>query len=102
MFEDLGRRAREEQPDLSPMAPVVARVLVLAITELVAEEVRAGAIDRLGELEDDIVGLAARLLADDATAQRVLARSAPLASTPSAAKARRKQPRGVARRGKAA
>jgi hypothetical protein len=73
IFEDLGRRAREEQAELSPIADVVPRVLVLAITELVADEVRAGRVDRLGELEGDIVHLASKLLADDATAQRVLA-----------------------------
>jgi AcrR family transcriptional regulator len=73
IFEDLGRRAREEQAELSPIADVVPRVLVLAITELVADEVRAGRVDRLGELEGDIVHLAAKLLADDATAQRVQA-----------------------------
>ena len=42
MFADLARRARAEQPDLPPLSPLVPRVLVLAITELVAEEVRAG------------------------------------------------------------
>jgi AcrR family transcriptional regulator len=73
MFEDLGRRAREEQPELPPLAGVVPRVLVLAITELVAEEVRAGAVDRLSKLENDIAHLALTLLADDATARRVMA-----------------------------
>src|SRR5437660_740182 len=47
MFEDLGRRARAEQPELAPLSPIVPRVLVLAITELVAEEVRAEAVDHL-------------------------------------------------------
>jgi AcrR family transcriptional regulator len=71
MFEDLGRRARAEQPELPPLDPLVPRVLVLAITELVAEEVRAGRIDRLTDLSDDVALLAIRLLADDATAERV-------------------------------
>jgi AcrR family transcriptional regulator len=104
IFEDLARRAREEQRELAPMAAVVPRVLVLAITELVAEEVRAGAIDRLSELESDIVGLAARLLADDATARRVLAspRGAPEAAARGGAQAKQKQPRGIGRRGQAA
>jgi AcrR family transcriptional regulator len=72
MFEDLGRRARAEQPELPPLSPVIPRVLVLAITELVAEEVYAGRVDRLRELEDEISRLAIRLLADDATAARAI------------------------------
>jgi AcrR family transcriptional regulator len=70
MFADLGRRARAEQPDLPPLSPLVPRVLVVSITELVAEEVRAGRLDRLGELETDLSHLAIKLLADDATAAR--------------------------------
>jgi hypothetical protein len=70
MFADLGRRARAEQPDLPPLAPLVPRALVLAITELVAEEVRAGRTERLTDLADDLALLSIRLLADDATAER--------------------------------
>jgi AcrR family transcriptional regulator len=70
MFADLGRRARAEQPELGPLSDVVPRVLVLAITELVAEEVRAGRTSRLTELSNEIALLAIRLLADDATAAR--------------------------------
>src|SRR5437660_4055350 len=70
MFADLGRRARAEQPELGPLSEIVPRVLVLAITELVAEEVRAGRTARLTELTDDIALLAIRLLADEATARR--------------------------------
>jgi hypothetical protein len=47
-------------------------VLVVAITELVAEEVRAGRIERLGAMEAELARLAIRLLADDATAARAL------------------------------
>jgi AcrR family transcriptional regulator len=72
MFADLGRRARAEQPELAALSPVVPRVLVLAITELVAEEVRAGRTKQLPELEDELARLAIRLLADDTTAARVL------------------------------
>lgn len=72
MFTDLGRRARAEQPGLPPLSPLVPRVLVLAITELVAEEVRAGRTTKLPELEDDLALLAIRLLADDAAAARAL------------------------------
>jgi hypothetical protein len=49
------------------LSPIIPRVLVLAITELVVEEVRDGRTDGLHELEDDIAKLAIRLLSDDAT-----------------------------------
>jgi AcrR family transcriptional regulator len=68
MFTELGQRARAEQPELPPLSPLVPRVLVLAITELVAEEVRAGRTERLPALQDELTRLAIRLLADDATA----------------------------------
>lgn len=68
MFADLGRRARAEQPELPPLSALVPRVLVVAITELVAEEVYAGRTDQLHDLEDEIARLAIKLLADDATA----------------------------------
>jgi AcrR family transcriptional regulator len=70
MFADLARRARAEQHDLPPLSPLVPRVLVLSITDLVAEEVRAGRTERLYELADEVARLAVRLLADDATAAR--------------------------------
>lgn len=73
MFADLARRARAEQPDLPELADVVPRVLVLSITELVSEEARAGRVDRLTELQPDVFTLIVRLLADDATAERVAA-----------------------------
>jgi hypothetical protein len=47
MFEELGRRARAEQPELDPLPELAPRALVFAITEIVAEEVRAGRSDRL-------------------------------------------------------
>jgi AcrR family transcriptional regulator len=72
MFADLGRRARAEQPELPPLSPLVPRVLVLAITELVGEEVRAGRTEQLEGLADDLARLAIRLLADDATVARAL------------------------------
>ena len=69
MFADLGRRARAEQPELAPLGELVPRVLVLVITELVAEEVRAGRTARLTDLAEEIALLAIRLLADEATAE---------------------------------
>jgi AcrR family transcriptional regulator len=70
MFADLARRARAEQPDLPALSPLVPRVLVLAITDLVAEEVRLGRAASLCELQDEVARLAIRLLADDATERR--------------------------------
>jgi len=68
MFAELGARARAEQPELGPLSELAPRILVLATTELVAEEVRAGRTARLTELSEDLALLAVRLLADDATA----------------------------------
>jgi len=71
MFEELGRRAREEQPGLEPLEPLVPRTLVFAITEIVAAEARAGRTDGLGELAPGLFKLVIRLLADDRTARSV-------------------------------
>jgi AcrR family transcriptional regulator len=68
MFADLGRRARAEQPDLPPLSRLIPRALVVAITEIVADEVREGRAAELERLQDEIARLAIRLLADDATA----------------------------------
>ena len=75
MFADLGRRARAEQPELGPLDALVPRVLVLAITELVAEEVREGRVGELETLSNEVALLAIKLLADDATAERVRAQT---------------------------
>jgi AcrR family transcriptional regulator len=71
MFSDLARRARAEQAGLPPLRPIGPRILVLSITELVAEEVRAGHVDRLTDLEDDLFFLMITLLADGATWQTI-------------------------------
>jgi len=63
MFEALAARARLEDPSLPPLSPVAVRVLVAGLTELIADEVRAGRIDRLPELEDDLVDLVVKVLA---------------------------------------
>lgn len=70
LLTELAARARAEQPSLPPLAPLVPRIMVLAITELVAEEVRAGRAEQLGWLEDEVVFLAVKLLGDDETARR--------------------------------
>lgn len=71
MFEALGAWARHEQPDLPPLRPQHARVIVLGVTELVADRVRQGRTGELTELEPDLLYLIALLLADEATALRV-------------------------------
>ena len=68
MFAELGRLAREQQPELGPLPPIVPRALVFAITELVSDEVRAGRADELPELHAQLVWLIVRLLSDEATA----------------------------------
>lgn len=70
MFADLGRRARAEQPELPRLSPLVPRALVVSITEIVADEVRAGRTEQLQDLQAEITRLALRLLADDATGAR--------------------------------
>jgi hypothetical protein len=70
MFADLGRRVRAEQPELGPLSELIPRTLVLVITELVAEEVRAERTGQLTDLCEEIALLSIRLLADDATANR--------------------------------
>lgn len=71
VFAALGARARAEQPELGPLSELVPRMLVLAITELVAQEVREGRTAQLVGLSEELAFLAVRLLADDATAERV-------------------------------
>jgi AcrR family transcriptional regulator len=75
MFANLGGWARAEQPELGPLDELVPRVLVLAITEIVAEEVRAGRTSSLTDLAEQLALLAIRLLADDPTAERTRAPS---------------------------
>jgi AcrR family transcriptional regulator len=70
MFSDLGRRARAEQPELEPLGELVPRMLVLSITDLVAQEVRAGRVSSLTDLADEVALFAIRLLADESTAER--------------------------------
>jgi AcrR family transcriptional regulator len=63
LYEQLAAWARAQHPELAPLPRLVPRMLVVAITELIAEEVRAGRTDRLSELEDELVELMLRLLA---------------------------------------
>src|SRR4051794_17328320 len=63
LAEGLAAWARAERSELPALAPLVPRLLVVGITELVAEEVRAGRTQRLTQLEDELVALVAGLLA---------------------------------------
>jgi AcrR family transcriptional regulator len=72
MFEALAAWARREQPSLPPLRAVHARMIVLVVTELVAERVRHGDTAKLMELEPDVLYLIVLLLADEPTARRVL------------------------------
>lgn len=73
MFAALAVRARSEQPELPPLPPHTPRLIVLAVTELIAGEVRAGRLARLTELETELLAFIVHLLADDATARRAAA-----------------------------
>jgi AcrR family transcriptional regulator len=72
LFTALAAWARHEQPKLPPLSPLAAPLIVRAITEIVAHEVRAGRLDDLTDLEDDLVFFIVKQLADDRTAQRAL------------------------------
>lgn len=69
IFAALGERAREEQPGLGPLPELVPQILVLSVTELIAEEVRAGRGEDLLRLEEQILFIATKLLADEETAR---------------------------------
>jgi AcrR family transcriptional regulator len=62
MFAGLAARARAEQPLLPPLPPLAPRLLVMAITELIAQEVREGRTAQLLELEDDLVRFVVKTL----------------------------------------
>lgn len=62
MFEALGTRARTEQPLLAPLPELAPRMLVMAITELISQEVRKGRVDKLPELEDMLVRFVVKAL----------------------------------------
>ena len=73
LFDGLGAWARQQNPALPPLRPLATRTIVLAVTELVGEEIRAGRTDRLTELGDEVVHLMVLLLADEATARTAIA-----------------------------
>jgi AcrR family transcriptional regulator len=62
MFAGLGARARAEQPLLPALPPLAPRMLVMAITELIAQEVRNGRLEKLPDLEDMLVRFVVKAL----------------------------------------
>lgn len=67
LFDGLAAWARSEEPGLPPLHPLATRTIVLAVTEMVAEEVRAGRTTRLTELAPDLTRLIEGLLTLDPT-----------------------------------
>jgi AcrR family transcriptional regulator len=63
MFALLAARARLEDPDLAPLPDLAPRFVVSAVTELIGQEVRAGRVDDLLELEDELLRFIVGLLA---------------------------------------
>lgn len=76
MFEALAAWARREQPELPPLPKLHTRTIVIAVTELVSEQVRQGRTSELVALEDDLLFLIVLLLSDERTARRVTGRAA--------------------------
>jgi AcrR family transcriptional regulator len=65
-FEVVAEWARQQEPELAPLHPRATRFLVWSITELVTAEVAADRGGSLLALEDEIVWLIGRLLAERA------------------------------------
>ena len=63
-FEVVAAWARQQEPELAPLHPRAARFLVWSITELVTAEVAADRGGSLLALEDEVVWLIGRLLAE--------------------------------------
>jgi AcrR family transcriptional regulator len=66
-FRALARWARQTEPDLAPLRELAIPFTVAAITDIVAEEVAAGRVNELASLEDDLVWLITRMVAEKAT-----------------------------------
>jgi AcrR family transcriptional regulator len=73
MFGAMAAWARHADPSLPPLRGREPALLVYAITELIAQEWRAGRADQLAALHDEVLAYAVRMLADDETAARALA-----------------------------
>lgn len=66
MFRQIAAWVGHLNPQMRPTPVRVPRLLVISITEILADEVRAGRLSQLHELEDDLMFMAVRLLSDDA------------------------------------
>ena len=73
MLGALGERARTEQKGLPPLPVLAPRLVVAAIIELLAQEVRGGRTEELVELRDELSFFILKTLADDRTARRATA-----------------------------
>ena len=72
MFAAMAAWARHDDPSLPALRGREPALLVYAITELIAQEWRAGRAEQLSELHGEILAHAVRMLADDRTAARAL------------------------------
>jgi AcrR family transcriptional regulator len=71
MFARIGAAVRRQQRKLNPLPAFVPRMVTVSITEFVADAVRAGRTAELMTLKPDLLFYLVKLLADDASAQRV-------------------------------
>jgi hypothetical protein len=62
LFEALGNWAREDDPSLPPLNPSASYLLVGGITAIVARETRAGRLDQLDSLHDELIELVTKTL----------------------------------------
>jgi AcrR family transcriptional regulator len=69
MFDALAQWARREQPELPPLRALNTKMIVLGVTELLADQVRQGRADQLVELQEQLTFWIVQMLADEATAQ---------------------------------
>jgi AcrR family transcriptional regulator len=73
----LAEWARFTDPDLPPLSRIALDAAVSVPTETIGREVRAGRLDRILDLEEDLRDLLIKLIADDATAARAAAERSP-------------------------
>jgi AcrR family transcriptional regulator len=72
----IAERARELNPALPPLREAELAAASVVMRELVASEVRAGRVEQLEELEDDLRYLLIKLLVDDESARQAADASA--------------------------
>jgi AcrR family transcriptional regulator len=72
MFAGIAADARRQQPELAPLPAIVPRVVVSAVTEFIADEIRAGRGRQLTGHHVELLYLMVKLLADEASARRAV------------------------------